>query len=73
MAEKKNKHDLAYLFKRYTKFYNMAELKKADEYNDLAIRLHGVDLRDKLHARQEKRDKKNGPFGLGKTKRMRYG
>ena len=51
----------------------MAELKKADEYNDLAIRLHGVDLRDKLHARQEKRDKKNGPFGLGKTKRMRYG
>ena len=73
MAEKKNKHDLDYLFKRYTKFYKMADLKRADEYNDLAIKLHGVDLRDKYHAKQEKRDKKNGPFGLGKTKRLRYG
>jgi len=73
MAKKKVKHDIKYLYARYVKFYNKADMDKANEYKDLAYKLHGVDLAQRYHMKLEKREKSKGAFGLGKTKRLRYG
>ena len=73
MAEKKNKYELQYLYNSYKKYYKKVDLDKANKYNDMAIKLHGVDLRDRYHAKLEKKEKNAGMFGLGKTKRLRYG
>ena len=73
MAEKKRKYDLQYLYNSYKKFYKKADMDKANEYNDLAMKLHKVDLRDRYHKKIEKREKDAGMFGLGKTKRLKYG
>ena len=72
MAEKK-KYDLQYLYNSYKKYYKKASLDKANKYNDLAMKLHGVDLRDRYHKKIEKREKDSGMFGLGKVKKLRYG
>ena len=70
---KKRKYDLQYLFNSYKKYYNKSDLDKANKYNDMSIELHGVDLRDRYHAKLEQKEKNSGMFGLGKTKRLRYG
>jgi hypothetical protein len=72
MAEKK-KYDLQYLYNSYKKYYKKVDLNKANKYNDMAIKLHGVDLRDRYHAKLAKKEKNAGMFGLGKTKKLRYG
>jgi len=72
MAEKK-KYELQYLFNSYKKYYKRADLIKAEKYNNLSLKLHGVDLRDKYHAKLERREKEYGMFGLGKTKKLKYG
>tara|TARA_R110000824_G_scaffold213358_3_gene399623 strand:- start:692 stop:910 length:219 start_codon:yes stop_codon:yes gene_type:complete len=72
MAEKR-KHDLQYLYNSYKKHYNKSDMDKANSYNDLAQKLHGVDLRDRYHAKLAKKEENQGPFGLGKTKKLRYG
>ena len=48
-------------------------MDKANEYNDLAMKLHGGDLRDRYHKKIEKREKDSGMFGLGKVKKLKYG
>lgn len=70
---KKRKYDLQYLFNSYKKYYNKSDLDKANKYNDMSIELHGVDLRDRYHAKLEQKEKNAGMFGLGKNKRLRYG
>ena len=72
MAEKK-KHDLPYLYNAYKRHYNNSDMDKANKYNDLAQKLHGADLRDRYHAKLAKKEENSGPFGIGKTKRLRYG
>ena len=72
MAEKR-KHDLQYLYNAYKKHYNKSDMNKANKYNDLAQKLHGVDLRDRYHAKLAKKEENQGLFGIGKTKRLRYG
>ena len=71
--EKENKYELQYLYNSYKKYYKRADLDKANKYNDMAIELHGVDLRDRYHAKLAKKEESAGMFGLGKTKRLRYG
>ena len=71
--EKKNKYYLQYLYNSYKKYYKRADLDKANKYNDMAIELHGVDLRDRYHAKLAKKEDKKGPFGLGKIKKIKYG
>ena len=71
--KEKNKHDLKYLYARYVKFYNKAEMEKAEEYNQISLSLHGIDLSQRYHSKLEKRSQSKGDFGLGKTKRLRYG
>jgi|TARA_R100000084_G_scaffold80892_3_gene37333 hypothetical protein len=70
---KQPKYTLQYLYDRYKKKYKEVDMKKADEYNELAIKLHGVDLRDRYHASLEAKELRAGPYGLGKMKRVKYG
>ena len=49
MAEKKRKYDLQYLYNSYKKHYKKVDMNKANSYNDMAMKLHGVDLRDRYH------------------------
>jgi len=72
MAEKK-KYDLQYLYNSYKKHYKKVNMEKANGYNDLAQKLHGVDLRDRYHAKLAKKEENAGMFGLGKIKKLRYG
>jgi len=55
------------------KSYKRADLDKANKYNEMAIQLHGVDLRDRYHAKLAKKEENAGMFGLGKTKKLKYG
>ena len=55
MAEKR-KYDLQYLYNSYKKHYKKVNMDKANEYNDLAQKLHGVDLRDRYHAKLAKKE-----------------
>ena len=71
--EKKNKYELQYLYNSYKKYYKRVDLDKANKYNDMAIQLHGVDLRDRYHAKLEKKEENSGMFGIGKTKKLKYG
>ena len=48
-------------------------MDKANEYNDIAMKLHRVDLRDRYHKKLEKREKDAGMFGLGRVKKLKYG
>lgn len=73
MAEKKRKYDVQYLYNSYKKFYNKSDMNKANEYNDLAQKLHGVDLRDRYHAKLAKKEQNAGMFGIGKVKKLKYG
>ena len=73
MAEKERKYDLQYLYNSYKKFYNKADMDKANKYNDMAIKLHGQDLRDRYHAKMEKKEKNAGMFGFGRVKKLKYG
>ena len=73
MAEKKRKYDLQYLYNSYKKHYKKVDMNKANSYNDIAMKLHGVDLRDRYHTKLAKKEEKGGPFGLGKIKKLKYG
>ena len=73
MAEKKRKYDLQYLYDSYKKNYNKADMDKANKYNDIAIKLHCTDLRDRYHSKLEQKEKNAGMFGLGKVKKLKYG
>jgi hypothetical protein len=48
-------------------------MKKAKEYNSLAVQYHQVNLADRFHKYLDDKEKKDGPFGIGKTRRLRYG
>jgi len=73
MAEKKNKYELQYLYNSYKKYYKRADLDKANKYNDMALQMHGADLRERYHAKLAKKEENSGMFGLGKSKRLKYG
>jgi|TARA_A100001201_G_scaffold118638_1_gene102189 hypothetical protein len=70
---KQNKYDLEYLYNSYKKFYRKADLEKANKYNDMAIKLHNVDVRERYHAKTAQEENNRGMFGLGKTNRVKYG
>ena len=72
MAEE-NKYDLQYLYNSYKKFYKKADMDKANQYNDLAQKLHSVDLRDRYHAKLANKEKNSGMFGIGRVKKIKYG
>ena len=48
-------------------------MDKANKYNDISVKLHGVDLRDRHHSKLEKKEKNAGMFGFGRVKKIKYG
>lgn len=70
---KEPKYDLQYLYSSYKKKFESLDIDKANQYNDLAIKLHGADLREMYSAKLEAKEQKSGPFGLGRNKRVKYG
>jgi hypothetical protein len=70
---KKNKYDLEYLYMSYKKHYKKADMQKAKTYNDLAQKIHNVNLDTIYHDKLAKREEKYGVFGIGKYKKIKYG
>lgn len=73
MSEQKFKYDLGYLSRAYNKNYKRGDLEKAKVYNNIAERIHGVSLEINFHNKLAAREKKKGPYGIGRTTRLRYG
>jgi hypothetical protein len=70
---KKFKYDLDYLYNAYKKNYNRGNMEKANVYNGMAAKLHGVHLDVIYHEKLSRREDRLGPFGIGKTKKLKYG
>ena len=70
---KKFKYDVDYLYKSYKKFYNKGDMEKAKQYNSIAEQMHGVNLDTVYHNKLEKQEKNKGLFGIGTTKKLKYG
>ena len=72
MAEQP-KYTLQYLYDRYKKKYKAVEMDRANEYNEIAMRMHGVDIRERYHATLAAKEQKAGPYCLGRVKKVKYG
>ena len=70
---KKFKYDLEYLYSSYKKNYNKGNMEKAKLYNNMASQIHGVNLDVAYHEKLSKREDRLGPFGIGKSKKIKYG
>ena len=57
----------------YKKNYKKADMQKAKVYNDLAQKIHNVNLDTVYHDKLSKREEKYGVFGIGKYKTIKYG
>ena len=70
---KKFKYDVDYLYNSYKKNYNRGKMEKAELYNNMSVKLHGVDLNVVHHDKLSKQEDRLGPFGIGKVKKIKYG
>jgi len=70
---KKFKYDLEYLYSSYKKNYNKGNMEKAKLYNNMASQIHGVNLDIAYHEKLSKREDRLGSFGIGKSKKIKYG
>ena len=70
---KKFKYDLEYLYSSYKKNYNKGDMEKAKLYNTMASQIHGVNLDVAYHDKLSKREDRLGTFGIGKSKKIKYG
>jgi len=70
---KKFKYDVEYLYTAYKKNYNKGDMEKATLYNTMATQLHGINLDIIYHEKLNKQEDKLGPFGIGKSKKIKYG
>tara|TARA_R100001530_G_scaffold106936_1_gene74711 strand:- start:67 stop:213 length:147 start_codon:yes stop_codon:yes gene_type:complete len=48
-------------------------MEKAKLYNNMASQIHGVNLDVAYHEKLSKREDRLGPFGIGKSKKIKYG
>ena len=61
------------VYKRYIKHYKQGDLKRAQEYNKIAQKFHGVDLDIRYHNKLAHQEQSKGLYGIGKVKRIKYG
>ena len=74
MAETpKYKHDPQYLYREYKKAYRNSDMEKAKYYNDISMQVNGSDLSGKFHNHLAAKEERDGVYGMGKTKKFRYG
>ena len=48
-------------------------MDKANYYNSISLQIHGTDLNNKFHEHLAKKEEREGVYGLGKSKKLRYG
>lgn len=70
---KKFKYDLEYLYSSYKKNYNKGDMEKAKIYNTMASQIHGVNLDVIYHDKLSNKESRLGIFGIGKSKKIKYG
>ena len=70
---KKFKYNIEYLYTAYKRNYNKGDMEKAILYNNMATELHGINLDIMYHEKLNKREGRLGPFGIGKSKKIKYG
>ena len=69
----KYKHDPQYLYREYKKAYRKADMDKVNYYNSISLQIHGTDLNNKFHEHLAKKEEREGVYGSGKSKKLRYG
>lgn len=72
MADK-FKYNMDYLYRAYKKNYNRGDMEKADIYNSMAEKLHGINLSNTYHNKMNAKENSKGMFGIGKSKKIKYG
>lgn len=72
MANEK-KYDIEYLYMRYKKFYKKGDMMRAKEYSDLSMQVHKINLEHKYHEYLAGKEDRDGLFGMGKHKKIKYG
>jgi len=70
---KDKKPDLNNLRYRYNKLYKKGDYRKAKQVSDYAKSIHGFDIDEAFHSNLESKQDPRDPFGIGKTKRIKYG
>tara|TARA_R110000824_G_scaffold247088_3_gene436227 strand:+ start:3146 stop:3397 length:252 start_codon:yes stop_codon:yes gene_type:complete len=71
--EPKYKHDPQYIYREYKKAYRKADMEKANYYNNISLQVHGTDLNNKFHESLARKEERDGVYGIGKSKKLRYG
>ena len=69
----KFKYTIDYLYNAYKKHYNRGNMEKAEIYNSMASKIHGINLDVRYHDKLNKKEDRLGPFGIGKVKKIKYG
>ena len=62
-----------YLYRHYKNNYNKGDMATANVYNEMSVKIHGVNLHNKYSDKLNKKEEDGGMFGMKKYKRIRYG
>jgi len=69
----KKNPDINYFRYRYNYFYKRGDFSKAKKVSERADALFGRDIEHEYHAKMESKRSPKDPFGIGRTKKLRYG
>ena len=62
-----------YLYRHYKNSYNKNDMATANIYNEMSVKIHGVNLHNKYSDKLNKKEEGKGMFGMKKYKRIKYG
>ena len=62
-----------YLYRHYKNNYNKGDMAAANIYNDMSVKIHGINLHNKYSDKLKKKEEGQGMFGVKKYKRIKYG
>ena len=62
-----------YLYRHYKNNYNKGDMVTANVYNEMSMKIHGVNLHNKYNNKLKNKEENQGMFGIKKYKRIKYG
>ena len=62
-----------YLYRHYKNNYNKGDMAAANIYNEMSVKIHGINLHNKYSDKLNKKEENQGMFGVKKYKRIKYG
>lgn len=62
-----------YLYRHYKNNYNKGDMATANIYNDMSVKIHGINLHNKYSDKLKNKEEGQGMFGVKKYKRIKYG